>query len=236
VRERITHYVSRLAMDIEGLGGRNVERFAELGYLHTVADIYHLERDKLLELERLGEKSVDNLLGGIERSKDRPLARLIFALGIRHVGERSAGLLAEHFHSLDALANASFEEVDGIAGIGGIMARGIVDFFAEQQNRDLIAQLQAAGVRTADAAPVATGPLPLAGQSYVLTGRLESMGRPQAEAHLKALGATVGSTVTKKTTGVVVGADPGSKAARAASLGVPTLDEAALLALLDSNE
>ena len=237
VKERITHYVARLAMDIEGLGERNVERFVELGYLHTVADIYRLEREKLLELERLGEKSVDNLLNGIERSKDRPLSRLVFALGIRHVGERSAGLLAEHFRSLERLAAATFEEVDGIAGIGDIMARGIVDFFAEPRNRDLIAQLQAAGVRTADAVSAEpAGPSPLAGQSYVLTGRLESMGRPQAEARLKALGAAVGSTVTKKTTGVIVGIDPGSKAARATTLGVPTLDEVALLALLAGDE
>ena len=201
VRERIAHYVSRGGMDIEGLGERNVERFADLGMLHDVADIYHLDRAKLLDLERLGEKSVENLLRAIEASKDRPLARLIFALGIRHVGERSAGLLAEQFRSLDALMDATFEMVDGIAGIGDIMARGIVDFFAEEQNRALIARLREAGVRMADAAATPTGPLPLAGQTYVLTGRLESMGRPQAEAQLKALGATVTGTVTKKTSG-----------------------------------
>jgi DNA ligase (NAD+) len=237
VRERIKHYVSRGAMDIEGLGERIVDRFADLGFLHDVADIYHLEREKLLELDKFGEKSVENLLRSIEGSKNRPLARLIFGLGIRHVGERSAGLLAEAFGSMDAFMNATLEDLNKVNGVGAIVAQSIGDFFAESRNRDLIAKLAAAGVRMADerrAAP--TGPQPLAGQTYVLTGRLESMSRPQAEARLKALGAQAGSTVTKKTTGVIVGAEPGSKAERAVALKVPVLDEAGLIALLDEHE
>jgi DNA ligase (NAD+) len=237
VRERIKHYVSRGAMDIEGLGERIVDRFADLGFLHDVADIYHLEHEKLLELDKFGEKSVENLLRSIEGSKNRPLARLIFGLGIRHVGERSAGLLAEAFGSMDAFMNATLEDLNKVNGVGAIVAQSIGDFFAESRNRDLIAKLAAAGVRMADerrAAP--TGPQPLAGQTYVLTGRLESMSRPQAEARLKALGAQAGSTVTKKTTGVIVGAEPGSKAERAVALKVPVLDEAGLIALLDEHE
>jgi len=237
VRERIKHYVSREAMDIEGLGERNVDRFADLGFLNDVADIYGLARETLTPLERLGEKSVDNLLAAIGGSKNQPLARLIFALGIRHVGARSAGLLADDFRSLDALAAAAPEEIAQVNGVGAIMARSIVDFFAEAQNRALIEKLRAAGVRMADEArSVPIGPQPLVGHTYVLTGRLESLSRPQAEARLQALGATTTGTVTKKTTGVIVGVDPGSKAERAQILGIPVLDEAALLALLAANE
>ncbi len=237
VRERIKHYVSRGAMDIEGLGERIVDRFVDLGFLSDVADIYHLDPAKLLELEKFGEKSVENLLRSIAGSKDRPLARLVFGLGIRHVGERSAGLLADAFSAMDALIATSVEDLGKVNGVGEIVAQSIVDFFAEPRNRDLIAKLADSGVRMADAPRAApTGPQPLAGHTYVLTGRLESMSRPQAEERLKALGAQTGSTVTKKTNGVIVGAEPGSKAERAATLKVPILDEAGLLALLASNE
>jgi DNA ligase (NAD+) len=237
VRERIKHYVSRGAMDIEGLGERIVDRFADLGFLHDVADIYHLDPAQLLELEKFGEKSVENLLRSIEGSKNRPLARLVFGLGIRHVGERSATLLADAFGSMDALIAASAEDLGKVNGVGTIVAQSIVDFFAEPRNRDLLAKLAAAGVRMADEPRTApTGPQPLAGQTFVLTGRLESMSRPQAEARLRALGAQAVSTVTKKTTAVIVGAEPGSKAERAVALKVPVLDEAGLLALFASNE
>ncbi len=237
VRERIKHYVSRGAMDIEGLGERIVDRFVDLGFLNDVADIYHLEREKLLALEKFGEKSVDNLLRSIAGSTNRPFARLVFGLGIRHVGERSAGLLADAFGNMNALIVASVEDLGKVNGVGSIVAQSIVDFFTESRNRDLVAKLAVAGVRMADAPRVApTGPQPLAGQTYVLTGRLESMSRPQAEERLKALGAQTTGTVTKKTTGVIVGAEPGSKAERAVTLNVPVLDEAGLLALLASNE
>ncbi len=237
VRERIKHYVSRGAMDIEGLGEKIVDRFADLGFLRDVADIYHLDPAQLLALEKFGEKSVENLLRSIEGSKNRPLARLVFGLGIRHVGERSAGLLADAFGSMDTLIAAPVEELGKVNGVGAIVAQSIADFFAEPRNRDLIAKLATAGVRMADEPRTApTGPQPLAGQTFVLTGRLESMSRPQAEARLKALGAQTVSTVTKKTTAVIVGAEPGSKAERAATLKVPILTEEDLLTLLGSNE
>ncbi len=238
VRERIKHYVSRNAIDIEGLGDRLVDRFVDLGFLRDVADVYHLERERerLLGLEKLGDKSVDNLLRSIDGSRDRPLARLVFGLGIRHVGERSAGLLADRFTTMDALAAATADDLGTVNGVGAIMARSVVDFFAEPQNRALITKLAAAGMRMADPPrPLPTGPQPLAGQTFVLTGRLEGMSRPQAEARLKALGASIASTVTKRST-VIIGAEPGSKADRAVALKVPTLDEAALLALLDEHE
>jgi len=237
VRERIKHYVSRGAMDIEGLGEKIVDRFADLGFLHDVADIYHLDPAQLLTLEKFGEKSVENLLRSIEGSKNRPLARLVFGLGIRHVGDRSAGLLVDAFGSMDALIAALLEDLGKVNGVGTIVAQSIADFFAEPRNRDLIAKLAAAGVRMADEPRTApTGPQPLTGQTFVLTGRLESMSRPQAEARLKALGAQTVSTVTKKTTGVIAGAEPGSKAERAATLKVPILTEEDLLTLLGSNE
>lgn len=237
VRERIKHYVSRGAMDIEGLGEKIVDRFADLGFLRDVADIYHLDPAQLLALEKFGEKSVENLLRSIEGSKNRPLARLVFGLGIRHVGERSAGLLADAFGSMDTLMSAPVEDLGKVNGVGAIVAQSIADFFAEPRNRDLIAKLAAVGVRMADAPRTTpTGPQPLSGQTFVLTGRLESMSRPQAEARLKALGAQAVSTVTKKTTGVIVGAEPGSKAERAATLKVPILTEEDLLTLLGSNE
>ncbi len=235
VRERIKHYVSRPAMDIEGFGDKIVDRFADLGFLADVADIYHLQREKLLELERFGEKSVDNLLREIEHSATRPLGRVIFALGIRHVGERASGLLAEAFGTMDALMAATGDDLARVGGVGGIMARSITDFFAEPRNRALVEKLRTAGVRMADAPrTMPTGPQPLAGKTYVLTGRLEAMSRPEAEAQLKALGAATTGTVTKKTTAVIVGAEPGSKAERAVTLKVPVLDEAGLLALLET--
>lgn len=237
VRERIKHYVSRGAMDVEGLGERNVDRFVDLGFLHDVADMYHLEREKLLALERFGEKSVDNLLREIAVSTNRPLARLIFALGIRHVGERASGLLAEAFGNMDALIAAPSEDLAKVSGVGDTIARSITDFFAEPRNRELVEKLRAAGVLLADAPrAVVVGPQPLAGKTYVLTGRLEAMSRPEAEARLKELGAATTSTVTKKTAAVIVGAEPGSKAERAIALKVPTLDEAGLLMLLDGAE
>jgi len=236
VRERIKHYVSRGAMDIEGLGERIVDRFADLGFLRDVADIYHLDPVQLLALEKFGEKSVENLLRSIEGSKNRPLARLVFGLGIRHVGERSAGLLADAFGSVDTLMSAPVEDLGKVNGVGAIVAQSIADFFAEPRNRDLIAKLAAVGVRMADAPRTTpTGPQPLAGQTFVLTGRLESMSRPQAEERLKALGASIASTVTKKSM-VIIGVEPGSKADRAAVLKVLTLDETGLLALLKANE
>jgi len=236
VRERIKHYVSRSAMDIEGLGERIVDRFADLGFLRDVADIYHLDPVQLLALEKFGEKSVENLLRSIEGSKNRPLARLVFGLGIRHVGERSAGLLADAFGSVDTLMSAPVEDLGKVNGVGAIVAQSIADFFAEPRNRDLIAKLAAVGVRMADAPRTTpTGPQPLAGQTFVLTGRLESMSRPQAEERLKALGASIASTVTKKSM-VIIGVEPGSKADRAAVLKVLTLDETGLLALLKANE
>lgn len=231
VKERIQHFASRGAMDIEGLGGERVDLFVERGYLHDVADIYRLaaRRDELLALPGWGEKSVDNLLRAIETSKERPLERAIFALGIRHVGARNAGLLAERFGSLAALGAATIEELATIAGIGPIVARSIVDFALEPRNQELLRKLAAVGVNPVGARRVTASEGPLTGKTLVLTGRLEGLSRGEATARLQALGANVTSTVTKKTDWVVVGEDAGSKADRALALQRPVLDEAAFL-------
>lgn len=234
VKERIEHFASRGAMDIEGLGGERVELFVELGYLHDVAGIYrlHERREELLALPGWGEKSVDNLLRAIEASKERPLERAIFALGIRHVGARNAGLLAGRVGSLGALGEITMEELASISGIGPVVAKSIVDFAREPRNRELLQKLVAVGVNPIAARQGANPEGPLSGKTFVLTGRLEALTRGEATQRLEALGASVVSTVTKKTDWVVVGEDAGSKADRAAALKRPVLDEAAFLQLL----
>jgi DNA ligase (NAD+) len=221
-------------MDIAGLGEKLVDRFVELGMVHDVADLYRLDWQRVGELERLGEKSTENLRAAVERSKNRPLARLIFALGIRHIGERSAGLLAHRFGSLDTLATATLDDINAVPGIGAVLAQSAHDFFHEERNLEVIAKLKAAGVRTADehAAARHNGTAPLGGKTVVVTGRLSTMTRPQIEERLRAAGATVTSSVSKRTAFVVAGEEAGSKADRARELKVPVLSEEDLLALL----
>ena len=230
LRELVAHFASRGAMDIEGLGGSRAKHLVDLGLVRSLADLYRLPADQLVALERLGEKSVANLLAAIEASKQRPLERLIFGLGIRHVGERAAGLLAGTFGDLAAIGRATEEELAAIPGIGKIVAQSVVRWFEQPENRQLVEELTALGVRTAEERPAAAGRL--VGQTFVLTGRLEEMTRGEAEAAIKAAGGTVGSTVTKKTTAVVAGAEPGSKLDRAKALKVPVWTEADLLAAL----
>jgi len=180
----------------------------------------------------MAEKSVDNMLDAIEKSKDRPLARVIFALGIRHVGEEMAQLLAEHLSSIDKLANASSEEVMSIPTVGPKIAESIIAFFRQEGNRRIIKRLRRAGVRLEEEV-VKPKELPLAGQEFVITGRLEAFSRQEAEARIKALGGTTKDNVTRKTTYLVVGQDPGSKLARAQALGTKQLTEEELLRLLE---
>jgi DNA ligase (NAD+) len=223
-------------MDIGGLGSKLIDRFVDLGLIRDMADLYALDWEQIATLERLGEKSAANLKEAVEASKTRPFARLINALGVRHVGERTAGLLADRFGSLARLANASLEEINGIGGIGEILAKSVFDFFQEPRNREIIAKLEAAGVRTADdrSGDTSNGVAHLAGKTFVLTGRLETMTRPQAEERLRRAGATVTGSVSKKTSYVVAGEDAGSKADRARELKVPIIGEHDLVALLDA--
>ena len=235
LKGRILHFASRRAMDIDGLGEKLVDQLVDKGLVKDVADIYYLTKEQLLGLERMGEKSAQNLLDAIERSKHTTLARFLYALGIREVGEATAATLARHFGSLERIMNASEEELMEVPDVGPVVAQQIRAFFRQQHNREVIDKLKKAGVHWEEGAPE-VGPKPLEGKTFVLTGALDSMTRDEAKERLEALGARVSSSVSRKTDFVVVGHDPGSKYDKARALGVPTLDEAAFLELLHKAE
>jgi len=230
-RESLLHFASRHAMNIDGLGDKIVDQLVEKGLVKDFADLYHLKLATLAGLERMAEKSAQNLLDEIEASKKNSLARLIFALGIRFVGERTAQLLAAHFGSMDKLAEAGEEELTGVTEVGPKVAEGILEFFSEAANRKLIDRLRAAGVIMKEER-VAPKSAKFAGMTFVFTGTLARRSREEAEALVAAHGGKAGSSVSKKTNYVVVGADPGSKFDKAKSLGVPILDEAGFEKLL----
>ncbi|MCB1731364.1 MAG: NAD-dependent DNA ligase LigA [Halieaceae bacterium] len=227
----IRHFASRRAMDIEGLGDKLVDQLVDEGLVDNVAGLYRLQREQLLGLERMGEKSADNLLQALERSKRTSLPRFIFALGIREVGEATALALARHFGSWEALAQASEEQLLQVSDVGPVVADHLVQFFDSPSSMAVVEQLRAAGVSWPDLA-VSAAELPLSGQTWVVTGKLEALGRDEARARLQALGAKVAGSVSAKTTCVVAGPGAGSKLARATELGVEVLDEAAFLARL----
>jgi len=233
--ERIKHFVSRGAMDIDGVGEKLCQALFEAGLVKDAAGLYDLTKDQLLGLERMADKSVSNVLNSIEESKNRPLARVVFALGILHVGEQYAELLAENFNSIKDLAKAKQEELSALPSIGPKIAESIVAFFRQKGNKQIIKKLEKAAVKLEREKVKETRPeeLPLAGREFVFTGKLESLSRSEAEAKIKALGGKAGSDVTKKTSYVVVGTDPGSKLAKAQKLGTKTLSEAEFLDLLD---
>jgi len=231
--ERIKHFVSRGAMDIDGVGEKLCQALFQAGLIKDAADLYYVTKDQLLGLERMADRSASNVLNSIEKSKNRPLARVIFALGITHVGDQYAELLAEHFASIDALAKANEEELSTIPSIGPKIAEGVVAFFRQEGNKRIIEKLRNAGVKLEREQVEKVPSLPLAGREFVLTGKLESLARSEAQAKIKALGGKAGSDVTRKTSYVVVGADPGSKLAKAEKLGTKTLNEAEFLKLLD---
>jgi len=207
----------------------------EAGLIKDAADLYYLTKEQLLGMERMADKSASNVLNSIEKSKNRPLARVIFALGITHVGDQYAELLAERFRSIDDLAKASEEDLSTIATIGPKIAEGVVVFFRQERNRQIVERLRKTGVRLEAAKVEEAKPeeSPLAGMEFVLTGKLESFSRSEAEAKIKDLGGKACSDVTTKTSYVVVGVDPGSKLAKAQKLGTRTLSENEFLKLLD---
>ncbi len=232
-RESLLHFASRHAMNIDGLGDKIVDQLVDKGMVKDFADLYHLKLERVADLERMAQKSAQNLLDEIAASKNNSLARLIYALGIRFVGERTAQLLAAHFGSMDKLAEAGEEELTGVTEVGPKVAEGILEFFSESANRKLIERLRAAGVNMKDerAAPKSSK---FAGMTFVFTGTLANRTREEAEALVAAHGGKAGSSVSKKTSYVVVGADPGSKYDKAKSLGVEILDEAHFEKLLAS--
>ena len=228
----IRHFASRRAMDIEGLGDKLVEQLVDEGLVENVAGLFHLERGRLLELERMGEKSVDNLLAALEAAKRTTLPRFIFALGIREVGEATALNLARHFGSWEKLAAANVEQLLEVADVGPVVADHLAQFFASSSSMAVVSALRQAGVCWPDLEVTPAEALPLAGQTWVVTGKLEAMGRDEAKARLQSLGAKVAGSVSAKTHCVVAGPGAGSKLARAAELDVDVIDEAAFLDLL----
>ncbi len=230
LKESLLHYGSRRAMDIEHLGEAVVDQLVDRGMVRNFADLYHLSVAALAGLERLAEKSATNLHTAIQGSKSRGLARLLFALGIRYVGENVARILAMEFGAMEKLMNAAEEALAGVRGIGPRIAASVALFFRQEENRRLVAALQAAGVSVEEQA--SAGPKPLLGKTFVLTGGLAEMTRDQAKEAIQQLGGRVSSSVSGKTHYVVAGSDPGSKADDARRLDVPILDEAAFRALL----
>lgn len=233
LKRHIEHFVARGAMDIEGLGEKLAARFVDLGLIKNIADIFSLDWESIASLEGLGETSVANLKASVEQSKEQPLNRLIFGLGIPNVGERSSRLLADRFHSLDRLMVASIEEIDSVPSIGQVQAEGVFEFLQNPKNIEVIARLRSAGVRLANAhAENAPESSALTGKTVVLTGRLTQLTRQEAEERLRRAGASISGSVSRKTNAVFAGEDAGSKATRARELGVPIFNEQDLLATL----
>ena len=229
--ERIFHFSARGTLDVEGLGYQTIIELTEKGILEDVGDIYTLTDEQIASLEGFKDRKIQNLRKSIEASKTRPLARLLFGLGIRHVGGTVAEQLANHFGSLDALEQASEEDINAVEGIGPVIAHSVNEFFRQPRNRAVLDKLKAAGLRTADERKEVRQ-TELTGKTVVMTGGLSSMSRDEAREALKEAGAKVTDSVSKKTDLVIVGENPGSKADRAVQLGVATVDENELLRLL----
>src|SRR5205085_7441203 len=233
LKGRLLHFASRRAMRIEGLGDALAEQFVQKRLVRDVADLYRLKLEEVAALERMAEKSASNLLAQIEASKGRDLPQLVYGLGIRHVGERTAALLARHFRSLDRLAAATVEEIDDIHEIGLTVAESVRDWFDDEGNLDLCRRLREAGVRTELAGGAGAGAdEAFAGKQFVLTGRLETLTRDEARARIEARGGRVTSSVSKKTDYVIAGEEAGSKLDKARELGLNVLDEQAFKAML----
>jgi DNA ligase (NAD+) len=231
-KQALLHFASRRAMDIEGLGEKLVDQLVDGGVVETPADLYRLEPERLSALERMGEKSAANLHAEIEKSKETTLARFVYALGIRNVGEATARDLARHFGSLEALVGADEAALQEVADVGPVVAQSIARFFAEARNRDVLHELRKVGLRWPETKP-RTAPLPLRGKTFVLTGTLPNLTREGAKERIEALGGKVSGSVSKKSDYVVVGNEPGSKYDKARQLGVALLDEKGLLKLLE---
>jgi DNA ligase (NAD+) len=232
LKERLRHFGSRHAMDIEGLGEAAVDQLVDTSLVRNFADLYDLPAEEVARLERFAEKSAQNLVGAIQASKSRGLARLLNGLGIRMVGERAAALLARRFGSMDRLLSASADELAEVRGIGPQIAQSVRKFFDDPANRDVIEKLRRAGVALGDTAPEDAGPRPLEGKTFVLTGTLANLPRETARELVEQRGGRVTTSVSKKTDYVVAGESPGNKLDDAKRLGVPVLDEGAFLALV----
>jgi len=219
-------------MDIEGLGESLADQLVGSGLVRDYADLYRLEVDALADLERMGKKSAAKLVASIDRSRRNEIWRLLHGVGIRHVGEGGAKALAAAFGSIPAIRQAAVEAIEAMPDVGPVMARSVRSFLDEPRNAALMDRLAASGVRMEDDTPRSAMPGPLTGKTYVITGTLAAMSREAATEALQALGAKVSGSVSKKTSGLIVGADAGTKLEKARAAGVPVLDEAAFLALI----
>ena len=233
-KQAMLHFSQRRALDIEDLGDKLVDQLVDAGLVQTLPDLYRLDLAALVPLERMAEKSALNVLASLARSKSTTLPRFLFGLGIRHVGEATAKDLSRHFGSLDALMAASVDQLLQVRDVGPVVAHSLRTFFDQPHNREVVEQLRACGVHWTEGPPTPGANLPLAGKTYVLTGTLPTLSREQAKEMLEAAGAKVAGSVSKKTHGVIAGAEAGSKLEKALELGIPVLDEAGLLALVAS--
>jgi DNA ligase (NAD+) len=234
IRRGLEHFASRRAMDIEGLGESLVDQLVTTGLVKDYADVYSLTVDRVAALERMGKKSAANLVAQIDASRTRELARLLHAIGIRHVGEGGARALARAFRSMAALRSASVEKLQIVPDIGPVVAKAVRTFLDEPTNAALLDRLAEAGVRMEDepGTEPSVADMPLAGQTFVITGTLDAMSREDAADAIVRLGGKVTGSISRKTSGLVVGRDPGTKLEKARTLGVRELDEAAFLALI----
>ena len=234
-KQAILHFAHRRAVEIEDLGDKLVEQLVDAGIVNTLPDLYKLGLTALSQLDRMAEKSAANVLAGIEKSKSTTLPKFLFGLGIRHVGEATAKELSRHFGTLDAIMDATLDQLLQVSDVGPTVAQSIRTFFDQAHNREVVEQLKACGVHWKEGVASAGASLPLTGQTFVLTGTLQTMGRDEAQAKLEMLGAKVSGSVSKKTHAVVAGAEAGSKLEKAQSLGVTVLDESAFQELLASH-
>ncbi|MGB4583393.1 MAG: NAD-dependent DNA ligase LigA [Rhodoferax sp.] len=232
-KQAILHFAQRRAVEIEGLGDKLVDQLVDAGIINTLPDLYRLGFTALANLARMADKSAQNILDALEKSKQTTLPRFLFGLGIRHVGEATAKALARHFGRLDAIMDASEEELLAVADVGPIVAQSIRTFFDQAHNREVVEQLRACGVTWPEGEPAPVAPQPLSGQTFVLTGTLPTLSREEAKALIEAAGGKVAGSVSKKTRYVVAGAEAGSKLDRARELGVAVLDEAQLKEMLN---
>jgi DNA ligase (NAD+) len=234
--EALKHFVSRRAMDIDGLGAKIIEQLVALDRIRSPADLYDLDSEELAALDRMGEKSAEKLVKSIEASKSTTLSRFLFGLGIRDVGEATAAGLASHFGSLDEIADASDEDLLEVTDVGPVVASRTSAFFAEPHNREIINRLRRAGVRWKETVPKSAADSgPLTGKTFVLTGTLSTMTRDEAKERIQSLGGKVTGSVSANTDHVIYGEKPGSKLAKAEKLGVDTLDESSFERLLSAN-
>ncbi len=231
-KESIRHFASRRAMDIEGLGTKLINQLVDTGMIETPADLYALTAEKLASLERMGKKSAENLVAALEKSKDVSLERFIYSLGIRDVGEATAKSLSGFFGGVEQIQNASLEELQEVPDVGPIVAAHIHSFFQQSHNIDVIRELFAQGVRPVAPEKLTRESQPLFGMTVALTGTLESMSRQDAKSRLEKAGAKITNSVSKKTSMVIVGKDPGSKAEKAEKLGVRIVSEAEIISHL----